>query len=52
VYVDFRAEARKTPLGISRHRWEDNIKMTFQEVESTGMVWIDLLWIGKGGGLL
>jgi hypothetical protein len=23
----------KRPLGIHRHRWEDNIKMDFQEVE-------------------
>ena len=31
----------KRPLGRSRHRWEDNIKMDFQEVE-WGMDWIDL----------
>jgi len=30
----------KRPLGISRHRWEDNIKLNLQEVE----------WGGGGGG--
>jgi hypothetical protein len=30
----------KRPLGKSRHRWEDNIKMYFKE---TG--WVDVDWI-------
>jgi hypothetical protein len=30
------------PLGRPRHRWEDNIKMDFQEVGCGGMDWIDL----------
>jgi hypothetical protein len=30
------------PLGRSRHRWEDNIKMDFQEVGWGGMDWIDV----------
>ena len=32
----------KRPLGRSRLRWEDNIKMDFQEVEFGDMDWIDL----------
>jgi hypothetical protein len=31
----------KTPLGRSRRRWEDNIKMDLQEVGG-GMDWIEL----------
>ena len=31
----------KRPLGRPRRRWEDNIKMDFQEVE-WGMDWIEL----------
>jgi hypothetical protein len=30
------------PLGRSRHRWKDNIKMDLQEVGCDGMDWIDL----------
>jgi len=33
---------RKRPLGRSRPRWEDNIKMDLQEVGCGGMDWIDL----------
>jgi hypothetical protein len=33
---------RKKPLGIPRHRWEDNSKMDLQEVGCGGMVWIDM----------
>jgi hypothetical protein len=32
----------KKPLGRSRHRWEDNIKMDLHEVRWGGMDWIDL----------
>ena len=32
----------KTPLGRSRHRWEDNIKMDLQKVECEGMDSIEL----------
>ena len=35
----------KRPLGRPRRRWEDNIKMDLEEVE-TGWSW---LRIGKGG---
>jgi hypothetical protein len=42
----------KRPLGITRRRWEENIKMNLQEVEVG--VWTGLSWlrIGTGGGLL
>ena len=33
---------RKIPLGIPRHRWEDNIKMDLQEVGCVGMDCIEL----------
>ena len=32
----------KRPLGRPRRRWEDNIKMDFQEVGCGGMVWMEL----------
>jgi len=32
----------KRPLGRSRHRWEDNIKMDLHEMECGGMNWIGL----------
>jgi hypothetical protein len=32
----------KRALGRSRRRWEDNIKMDFQEVGCGGMDWIEL----------
>jgi hypothetical protein len=32
----------KRPLGSPRRRWEDNIKMDFQEVECGDMDWIEL----------
>jgi hypothetical protein len=32
----------KRPLGRSRRRWEDNIKVDLQEVRCEGMDWIDV----------
>jgi len=32
----------KRPLGRSRRRWRDNIKMDFQELGCEGMDWIEL----------
>jgi len=32
----------KRPLGRTRHRWEDNIKMDLQEVGYRDMNWIEL----------
>jgi hypothetical protein len=42
----------KSPLGRPRCRWEDNIKMDYQEVG--GVVWTGWSWprIGTGGGRL
>ena len=34
----------KRPLGRPRRRWEDNIKMHFQEVGSGGVDCIDMAW--------
>jgi hypothetical protein len=39
----------KRPLGRSRYRWENNIKMDLQKVgwgKWPGLIW---LWIGTGG---
>jgi hypothetical protein len=33
---------RKRPLGRHRLRWEDNIKMDFQEAGCESMDWMDL----------
>jgi len=32
----------KRPLGITRRRWDNNIKMDLQEVGCGGMDWIEL----------
>jgi hypothetical protein len=32
----------KRPLGITRPRWADNIKVDLQEVGSGGMDWIEV----------
>jgi len=32
----------KRPLGRPRRRWEDNIRMNFEEVGRGGMDWIEL----------
>ena len=37
-----RKPESKRPLGISRSRWEDNIKMDLQEVGCGDMDWIGL----------
>ena len=36
----------KRPLGKSRRRWEDNIKMDLQEVGCGGMDWIEVVQVG------
>ena len=33
----------KRPLGRTRCRWEDNIKLDLQEVECGGLDWIDVV---------
>jgi len=40
--VPVRKPEGKSPLGRPRHRWEDTIKMTLQEVGCGGNNWIDL----------
>ena len=43
VYRTFVGKGEgKRPLGRSRRRWEDNIKMNFPEVGCGSMDWIDL----------
>ena len=42
----------KRPLGRTRHRWEDNIKMDLQEVGGGRGDWMELAHIGTGGGHL
>jgi len=44
VYTGFLVEkpVGKRPLGRSRRRWEDNIKMDLHEVLCEGMDWIYL----------
>jgi hypothetical protein len=32
---------KERPLGRSRHRWVDNIKMDFRVIEWDGVDWID-----------
>ena len=32
---------RKRPLGRSRHRWEDNIRMDLEEVDINAGNWVD-----------
>jgi len=41
VFLVGKPEGKRT-LGRHRHRWEDNIKMSLQEVGWPGMGWIDL----------
>jgi hypothetical protein len=43
---------RKRPLGIPRHRWEDNIKMDLREIGINGANWIRLAQDRVDGGLL
>jgi len=42
VYAEFLVgkPKEKRPLGRSRHRWEDSIKIDLQE-----MGWVDMDWI-------
>jgi hypothetical protein len=37
-----RKPERKRPLGRSRRRWVDNIKIDLREIEWDCMVWIDM----------
>jgi hypothetical protein len=43
AYMVLGEETRgKDPLGKLIHKWEDNIKMNFQDVRWGGMDWINL----------
>jgi len=43
VHTGYRwGEVREKPLGRHRRRWEDNIKMGFQDVGWGGMDWSHL----------
>jgi hypothetical protein len=37
----------KRPFGRPGRRWEDNIKMDYQEVECGGMDWIELAQVAS-----
>jgi hypothetical protein len=37
-----RKPERNSPVGRQKHRWMDNIKMNFREIEFGGMDWIDV----------
>jgi hypothetical protein len=42
----------KRPLGGPRCRWENHIKIDFEEIRLEGLDWIHWLSIGTGSGLL
>ena len=42
VYRVLVGKQGKRPVGRTRRRWEDNIKMDLQEVGSGGMDWIEV----------
>jgi hypothetical protein len=42
----------KRPLGRSRHRWEDGIRMDLREIGLGVWIGFDSLRTGTGGGLL
>jgi hypothetical protein len=46
-----KAEGRR-PLGRSRRRWENNIKLDFREGGWEGIDWIEMAQIGTGGWIL
>jgi len=41
-WIELGKPEGKRPLGRPSRRWEDNIKMAFQEVGCGGMDWMDL----------
>jgi hypothetical protein len=47
----WRPEDRR-PLGRSRRRWEDNIKMNLRETGIDGANWTQLAYDGSSGGLV
>jgi hypothetical protein len=49
MYVISEEAEVKRPLGRSKHRWVNNIKMNFGEIEYDGMDWIGLAQHGGKG---
>jgi hypothetical protein len=49
--LDWRTKGKR-PLGRSRRRWVDNIKMDLMEIRIDGANWIHLTQIGFSGRLL
>jgi hypothetical protein len=47
----WKPKGRKS-LGRPRRRWEDNIKLDFEELCCRGVDWIDLAQEGAGDGVL
>ena len=35
----------RRPLGRSRHRWEDNIRIDLKEMEVSTRNWVNLAWV-------
>jgi hypothetical protein len=54
AYRVFVEEREWRPLGRTRRRWRDNIKMDFGEVRWGRGAWIGSIWlrIGSGGGIV
>jgi hypothetical protein len=40
--TNYEKKKKKKPIGRTRRRWEDNIKVDYQEVKCGVMDWIDL----------
>ena len=42
IAVDFQASlSKQKPLGMPRHRWEDNIRMILKEIGINMRNWVD-----------
>jgi hypothetical protein len=50
--VLFWRTEEKTPLGKSRHRWENNIEMDLKEVGWKNVDWIHLSQDGTNSGII
>jgi hypothetical protein len=42
TYENYKEPEGKRPLGRSRRRWEDNIRINLTEMECLGMNWMHL----------
>jgi hypothetical protein len=52
MHKKFWSKILKRPLGRTKHRWEDNIRVTLRERGWKVVDWIHLARIGTCGGLL